>query len=53
MEMATLIVVEYERAMLAASYYKALKDRNLVEPRRQRNDRSGVPRAVFEAFYSE
>jgi hypothetical protein len=53
MEMATLIAAEYERAMLAASYYDALRVRDLGELRRQRIGPGGVPRAVFEAFYSE
>ena len=51
-EMAMLIMAEYDRAMLATSYYDDRRGRDLAEPRRQ-SIRPGVPREVFEAFYSE
>ena len=49
----TLIRAEYERAIRAARYYDNLKNRGRAEPRRQRMGPGGVPRAVFEALYSE
>jgi hypothetical protein len=48
-----LINAEYGRAILAARYYDSLKNSSPAEPRRQRMGPGGVPRAVFEAVYSE
>jgi hypothetical protein len=48
-----LIRAEYARAMRAARYYDSLKGRSRAEPRRVQIGPGGIPRAIFEALYSE
>jgi hypothetical protein len=49
---AALIAAEYNRATLAAWHYESLKRRDVAGPRRRRIGVGGIPRAVFEALYT-
>lgn len=48
--MLRLLMAEYRRATLAAALYETLKHRDLPH---RRIGGDGIPRAVFQAFYSD